>query len=221
MLGLDHIGTLLTDSVDRVLDTAVRDDRNNRSISNTELLDTVDLELRVHHTLIDILRETGSTSRVEGSLATVQNGSVHLLVGVERHFPWVLALNQVLEALALEQQVIAESDTLTHGNNIEVIGEEIKVDIRLLEGVGTVQGHLTRVGDRADQVNDHGKVITGLRGGEVPLEGGTEHADEVELEVRLSQGREWVLASIGGFRLAVFGILLEILVDTGESDQFE
>ena len=55
---------LLSDHVDSVLDTAVRDDRENTGIHNTEVLDTVNLELTVDDTLRDVLGETGSTARV-------------------------------------------------------------------------------------------------------------------------------------------------------------
>ena len=46
---------LFTDHVDRVLDTAVRDDRHDRGISNAEVLNAMDAQLAVNNTLLDVL----------------------------------------------------------------------------------------------------------------------------------------------------------------------
>lgn len=55
---------LFTDHVDRVLDTAVRDDRHDRGISNAEVLDAMDPQLVINDTLLDVLAQTGSTTRI-------------------------------------------------------------------------------------------------------------------------------------------------------------
>lgn len=55
---------LFTDHVDRVLDTAVRDDRHDRGIGNAEVLDAMHPQLVVNDTLLDVLRQTGGTTRV-------------------------------------------------------------------------------------------------------------------------------------------------------------
>ena len=60
MVSLDHVGTLLSNHVDRVLDAAVRDDGHDGSIDNTEVLDAVDLEL-------GIIDSSGSPEPGEGS----------------------------------------------------------------------------------------------------------------------------------------------------------
>jgi hypothetical protein len=44
--------------------TAVRDDRDNGSISNTEILDSVDTKLGVNRALLDVLGETRGTARI-------------------------------------------------------------------------------------------------------------------------------------------------------------
>lgn len=52
---LDQVRALLANHVDVVLDPAVRDDGGNRSIDDTEVVDAMDLEFRVNHTLVDVL----------------------------------------------------------------------------------------------------------------------------------------------------------------------
>jgi hypothetical protein len=55
---------LLADHVDRVLDAAVRNDRDDRGIDDTQVLSAVDAELGVNDTLLDALGETIGTARV-------------------------------------------------------------------------------------------------------------------------------------------------------------
>ena len=55
VLRLDHIGSLLTNHVDRVLRSAIRDDGDDGSINNAEVLDTMDLERGINDTLFDAL----------------------------------------------------------------------------------------------------------------------------------------------------------------------
>lgn len=81
MISLDHIGTLgnmsvksqgtdgkrsylLSNHVNRVLDAAVRNDWDDGGISNAEVLDAVNTEARVNNTLLDVLRQACSTTRV-------------------------------------------------------------------------------------------------------------------------------------------------------------
>lgn len=135
MGGLDHVSSLLTNHVDGVLDAAVGDDRNHRSISHTQAFDAVNLELRIHHTLVNALGQPGRTARVECSLATVEHSTLHLLGRVEGHLPRVLRDHQGTENVCLGEHIVGESDTLTHGQDIEVVGEEVQVDVGLLERV--------------------------------------------------------------------------------------
>lgn len=55
---------LLSNHVNGVLDAAVRNDWDDGGISNAEVLDAVNTETRVNNTLLDVLRETCSTTRV-------------------------------------------------------------------------------------------------------------------------------------------------------------
>jgi hypothetical protein len=64
MIGLDKVGTLLSNHVHCVLDAAVRDDREDRSINDTKALDSVYLELVVNNALLDVPRETGSATGI-------------------------------------------------------------------------------------------------------------------------------------------------------------
>lgn len=221
MVRLERIRSLLTNHVDGVLDPTVRDHRDHGSVRNTQITNAVNLQLGVHDTLFDALRQSGRATRVERRLAAVQHGALHLLVRLERHVPGILSLDERAEGLSLSEDVIGEADTLAHRENVEVVGEEVEVDVCLLEGVCAVEGDGARLGDGAHQVDDYGDVLALLGGGEVPLEGTAEHADEVQLEVRLALWREWVLATVGCLGLAVLLVLFEVVVDTGEADQLE
>lgn len=55
---------LLADHVHRVLDPTVRNHRDDRRICDAEVAHSVHAELRVNHTLMDTLGETGSTAWV-------------------------------------------------------------------------------------------------------------------------------------------------------------
>lgn len=55
---------LFTNHVDGVLDAAVRNHGHDGSIRDSQAADSMDTELRVNHTLVDALRETGSTAGV-------------------------------------------------------------------------------------------------------------------------------------------------------------
>ena len=55
---------LLSNHVDRVLDTAIRDDRDDGSINDTEVLHTMNSETGINNTLLNALGKTSSTTRV-------------------------------------------------------------------------------------------------------------------------------------------------------------
>jgi hypothetical protein len=65
VVSLDQVRALLANHVDRILDAAIRDDWDNGSIDYTEVLDTVNLELRINRALANILGQTGGAARVE------------------------------------------------------------------------------------------------------------------------------------------------------------
>jgi hypothetical protein len=79
----------------------------SRSIDDLEILNLVDLALRVNHTLFNAIGQTGGTARVQCSLAAVQNSPLHLLVRVERHFLRISADNDILKAFALSENIVA------------------------------------------------------------------------------------------------------------------
>lgn len=221
MLSLNHVGTLLANHVDRVLDTAVGNDRHDGGINDSQVLDTVDLEGRVDDTLLNVLAQTSRAARVEGSLAAVEDDAAHGLVVVEGHVPGVLLDDEVLEGLALGQQVVAEADALAHGDDVQLALEEVEVDAGLVQVAGASERHLTRLGDGTHQVDDDGGVGAGLGRGIVPLEGAAKDGHEVELEVRLAVGAQGILAAVGLDGGAVDGVLGEVLVDAGEANHLE
>ena len=55
---------LLSDHIDGILRSAIRDDRDDRCINDAEVLDTVDAELWIDDSLLDGLRQTGRSARV-------------------------------------------------------------------------------------------------------------------------------------------------------------
>jgi hypothetical protein len=55
MFRLDHICTFLSNHVYSILDSAVRNDREDRSIDNTKVLDAVNFELCINYTLLNVL----------------------------------------------------------------------------------------------------------------------------------------------------------------------
>lgn len=221
MFSLDHVSTLLANHVDRVLDTAVGNDWHDGGINESQVLDTVDLEGRVDDTLLNVLGQTSTAARVEGSLASVEDDTAHLLVVVEGHVPGVLVDNEILEALTLGQEVVAEADTLAHGDDVELALEEVKVDSGLVQVAVAGKGHFTRLGDGADQVDDDGGVGADLGHGIMPLEGAAKDGHEVKLEVGLTIRAEGVFATVCCDGLAVDGVLGEVLVNTREANHLE
>lgn len=163
---------------------------------------------------------SGGRGLTVSSLAAVQNSSLHVLIGVERHLEGVLLDDNVLETGTGGQDIVGPADTLAHGQDVQVVGEEVEVDVGLNQRVGAVQGDLT-LGQRAQQVDDDSHVAARLGDGVVPLEGSAEHANEVKLEVRLASGSEGVQATVGSLGLAVLRVLLEALVNTGETNKLE
>jgi hypothetical protein len=55
VVSLDQVRAILADHVDGVLDAAVRNDRDIGRVDDPEVLDAVDLQVRVNDTLVDVL----------------------------------------------------------------------------------------------------------------------------------------------------------------------
>lgn len=156
----------------------------------------------------------------ETSLATVKNSPLHFGVRLEGHAPRILADNDILEASAGSKDIIGPADTLSHGQNIQVIAKEVEVDVGLDQRVGAVQSDLT-LGQRAQQVDDNRHVVALLRKRVVPLEGGAEHADKVKLEVRLTSRAKGIETTVGSLGLAVSLVLLEALINSREANKLK
>lgn len=53
---LDDIGTFLTNHVNSILDTAVRNDREHRRINHSDVLQAMHLEISVNYAVFNLLR---------------------------------------------------------------------------------------------------------------------------------------------------------------------
>lgn len=65
MVTLNSIGTLLRNHVNGVLNPTVGNDRDTRRVDYTKVLDAVNLEAGIHHTLLDVLGQAGGAARME------------------------------------------------------------------------------------------------------------------------------------------------------------
>ena len=221
MRSLDHVGALFGNHVHRVLDSAVRDDRDDGGINDTEVLDTVHPELRVDDTLVDVLGEASGTGRVECGLAALQHSAFHLFVRIERHIPRVFIDHNVLKAVPFEEKIIRPPNPLAHSDYVEVVGEEVEVDVRLLQRIGTVERNLTGLGHGANQINNHTCVTSLLGDGEMPLEGAAEHANKVKLEVGSSVRLKGVHVAVADLGLAVDGVSHQVFINAWEANQLQ
>jgi hypothetical protein len=61
---LDNVSSLLSNHVHIVLDTAIWNDWEDRGINDTKALDSVNLELWINHTLLNVLGQTASSARI-------------------------------------------------------------------------------------------------------------------------------------------------------------
>lgn len=69
ILGLDHISPLLSNHIDGVLDTAVRNDWEDRSVNDAKVLGAEDLELRVDDAFFDGLVDAKGATGIWKMLA--------------------------------------------------------------------------------------------------------------------------------------------------------
>ena len=156
----------------------------------------------------------------EAGLGTVKDSPLHLIVTVEGHLPGVFADNDILEACTGGEKVVGPSDTFPHGQDIEIIAKEVEVDVRLDKRVGVVQGNLT-LRQGAQEVDNNGHVVAGLRKRVVPLERAAEEADKVKLEMGLTGRAKGVKTAVSSLRGTVLFVLLEALVNSREANKFQ
>lgn len=180
----------------------------------------------------------------ESSLRAFQDHLIHSGVGSAGHRPWVITLHDILHALAVHDDVVDEADALAQRDDVEIVGEEVQVDVGLLERVGRVQLHGAVAGERAQEVDDYGEAVARGWRGDVPLEGVGEHGlgkegfslivgeeeggregggtyDEIDLEVRLAARSEGVDVAVLLLVLDVFLAAVQVFVNTWETDEFE
>lgn len=187
---------LLSNHIDCVLNTAVRDDREDRSVNHPKLLDTVDFEVTVHNTLLYILGDTCSSARVfyqladiprctvkvarliiltESCLRSFQNHPVHSGIRSTGHGPGIIFPNDIFHAVSIHENIIHKPNSLSECQKIEVAGEEIEIDIGLIECVGRLQFDLTGRRNRSKKIDDDGEPVSRRRGRNMPLKGIREH----------------------------------------------
>lgn len=108
-------------------------------------------------------------------LRTLQNGLDHCLVRVTGHGPRVVIANDVLHTLPILDNIVDVPDALAESDKIEVIREEIQIDIGLFLWISRIEFDFAVARQWTHEVDNHGQPIPGLRGGEVPLKGISEH----------------------------------------------
>lgn len=61
--------------------------------------------------------------------APIKHSLLHVFVRVKMHYPWVLVNDHVLEAITLKEEVISPPNAFAHGDNVEIVSEEVEVYI--------------------------------------------------------------------------------------------
>lgn len=157
----------------------------------------------------------------ETSLAAFQDSSVHSFIRMQGHFPGVFSDDEIPERWTFHEDIIRPAHTLAHSEDVQIIPEEVEVDVWVSKRIGAIQGDLSTGGNRAQQVDYNSHEASVFGDGVMPLKSGAEHGDKVELEMRLAARAEGVKTAIRGLCLAVVVVLIQAVVDAGESDQFE
>jgi hypothetical protein len=78
---------------------------------------------------------------------------------VDRHLPRIISSNDILHTLTVRKHIVCPADTFAHGEDIEIVAEEVKVDVSLLQRIGRVQLDLS-FGERAKQIDNDREAIT-------------------------------------------------------------
>lgn len=132
MITFDGIGTLLGNHVHGILDATVGNDGDVRCINHAKVLDAVDLEAGINHTLLDVLRQTSSAAGMERGLRAIEYSPLYKLIVMQRHGLGIFVLDDIFKALTIFENIISVTDALADGDNIEIIVEVVEVDVGLL-----------------------------------------------------------------------------------------
>ena len=87
---LDQVSSLLRNHVDGILDATIRNDGEDISIHDPQLLDPMHLHIPVNDTLLDGLTETTGPAWAKAGLAPLEDHLVHGLVASTGHRPRVV-----------------------------------------------------------------------------------------------------------------------------------
>ena len=130
---------LLSDHVHHVLNPAIRDNGEYRRINNPQPLDTMNLQLPINDPVCDILRQSICATRMEARLSAYQDGPVHRLIRRPRHRPGVVFTHEILHAVAIQDDIVDEADAFAQGDEVEIVGQEVEVDVWLDRVIGRAE----------------------------------------------------------------------------------
>lgn len=157
MIKFDGIGALFGNHIHGILNPTVRDDRDTWCVNHAEILDAVNLEAGINHTLLDIFGRMGGATRMKRCLGAIKDSSLHQVVILQRHWPRILVFNDILEALTILKNVIGRADTLADSNYVEIIVEVVQIDIGLLQGSDSATRRHCRKGRQNRVKNEAGR----------------------------------------------------------------
>ena len=106
-------------------------------------------QLPIHDPLPNILRQPIRTTGMKARLAAFQNRPIHRLIRRPRHRPRIILAHEILHAVAIHEDVVDEADAFAHGDEVEIVGEEVEVDVRLDRVIGRAEADFPAGGDRA------------------------------------------------------------------------
>ena len=130
---------LFSDHVYHVLDPAIRDNGEYRRINNPQPLDTMNLQLPINDPLCDILGQPIRATGMEARLTAFQDGPIHSLIRRPRHRPGIVFAHEILHAVAIHEDIVDEADAFAQGDEVEIVGEEIEVDVWLDRVIGRAE----------------------------------------------------------------------------------
>ena len=173
---------LLSDHVHHVLNPAIRDNGEYRRINNPQPLDTMNLQLPINDPLCDIPRQPIRATGMKTRLTAFQDGSIHRQIRCPRHRPGIVFAYEILHAVTIHDDIVDEADAFAHDDEVEIVGEEVKVDVWLHRVIGRAETDFPAGREGAQKVDDDGEMVTLRWSWDVPLEGISKHRLEIREE---------------------------------------
>ena len=109
----------------------------------------MDFQLSIHDPLFDIFRQPIRTTGMKSRLAALQDGPIQCQIRRPRHRPWIIFAYEILHAVAIHDDVVDEAEAFAHGDEVEIVGEEVEVDIWLNLVVGRAEADFSAGRDGA------------------------------------------------------------------------